>query len=214
METRKIPKFCYELLRKQFVIDEQAEEVIDLFGEKEDNLFQKMVRQSDNMQEGDQEGDGEERVDKARPDLISQVVDLMLRQDHLEQLATELQSSRDSDSKSTLRQLFRSALPVLDSFDRIMQMVQKQPPTPEVQNWIKSVSSVQSRLQQTLERFGLRCMDPLGKKVNLDRHEVVEVIHTDSIPDETVVEVRQKGYMFDNKIIRDARVVVAQEERR
>ena len=52
-------------------------------------------------------------------------------------------------------------------------------------------------------------MDPIGKKVNLDRHEVVEVIYNDSIPDETVVEVRQKGYIFEGKVLRDARVVVA-----
>jgi molecular chaperone GrpE (heat shock protein) len=47
----------------------------------------------------------------------------------------------------------------------------------------------------------------------LDRHEVVEVLHTNSIPDETIVEVRQKGYTLNGKIIRDAKVVVAQNER-
>ena len=54
----------------------------------------------------------------------------------------------------------------------------------------------------------------VGKLVNLERHEVVEVINTESVPDETVVEVRQKGYLYKNRVLRDARVVVAKNERR
>jgi molecular chaperone GrpE (heat shock protein) len=54
-------------------------------------------------------------------------------------------------------------------------------------------------------------VNPIGQKVDLDRHEVVEVIRTEGVPDETIVEVRQKGYTFNGKTLRDARVVVAKK---
>jgi molecular chaperone GrpE len=83
-----------------------------------------------------------------------------------------------------------------------------------VHNWLKSIAVIQSRMLQLFERFGLRTMDPVGQRIDLDRHEVIEVLRTDSLPDETIVEVRQKGYIFDGKVLRDARVVVAKNDRK
>ena len=126
-------------------------------------------------------------------------------------LADELRTRGDQTSTENLTRFFRTALSTLDGFDRVMHLAERHPPSPELQNWLASVAGIQSRITQLIERFGLRALDPNGQKVDLDRHEVVEVIHTDSVPDETIVEVRQKGYMFEGKVLRDARVVVAKQ---
>ena len=56
-------------------------------------------------------------------------------------------------------------------------------------------------------------MDTIGKPVDLDRHEVVEYRRSDEYTHNTVITERQKGYVFRNKIIRDAKVVVSHNER-
>jgi len=193
----RLPRFFLDTLRREFVIDEKPQPVLRL-------------------PRTGREG----RVSLDRPgqevrwDFYSQMSHLILEQDRLRALTEELRSRGESTVGENLERLFRQALPLMDSFDRIIISAQRQPPTEELQNWLKTISSMQARLIGLYEKFGLRTMDPVGKKVNLDRHEVVEVLHTDGLPDETVVEVRQKGYIYNNKIIRDAQVVVAQNQGR
>jgi molecular chaperone GrpE len=145
-------------------------------------------------------------------DLSSQVASLLREQERLEHLAHHLKTQRDDPGREELQKFLRSSLTVLDGFDRVTQMAQALPPSQEVHNWLKSVEAIQSRMVGLCERFGLRAMDPVGKPVDLDEHEVIEVLNTNSISDETVVEVRQKGYLLDGRILRDAQVVVAKNE--
>ncbi len=188
------------LLGREFVIDEPRETVLDL----EDDFADRRARIHPGSH-GGKEGES---------DLFSQVAALLVDQERLRNLADELENRTSVPTQQEFRKFFKSFLTVLDSFDRVIQMAEESELTEDMQNWLKSVALIQSRMLEVLKRYGLRTMDPLGKTVDLDRHEVVEVHYTDSIPDETVVEVRQKGYIFDDKVLRDAQVVVAKNERR
>jgi molecular chaperone GrpE (heat shock protein) len=206
MRAPKIPSYYKETLRKEFVVDEPREDVLDLRDKAGEGV---------RFPPGRDLFPGEERHAKSgKSDLLTQISDMFLEQERLERVAREWESQSQKTTQEGYQRFFRAALPLLDSFDRVIQMAAMQPPSPEMQNWLNNVASVQSRMTQLFERFGLRVMDPVGKRVNLERHEVVEVIHTDSIPDETIVEVRQKGYIFESRVLRDAQVVVAQNERR
>ncbi len=185
-----------QLFGKEFVIDEDREEVFE-------NL---VPRRGGKTPSPDITAHEQE-------DLLEQVCDMLGEQERLEALAASLRSQSKQPDRAELKRFFKSAVQLLDGFDRILTMSEQLSPTEEVQNWLKSVASLQSRMMKTFERFGLRAMDPLGKRVDLDRHEVVDVHRTDSMPDETVVEVRQKGYIFEGKVLRDAQVVVAKNER-
>lgn len=158
---------------------------------------------------------GEAGPDRAaEQDLLRQIADLLLEQDRLSELNRELQTSQGTGSSVDMRRFFKRALPSLDSIDRVLHLYEMQEnPSEELTNWMKTIAGLRSRMTDLFENFGLRAMDPVGKTVNLDRHEVVDVVYAESIPDETVVEVRQKGYIFDGKVLRDAKVVVAKNNR-
>ena len=53
----------------------------------------------------------------------------------------------------------------------------------------------------------------MGKKVDLNLHEVVEYRASADHPNDTVIGERQKGYVLRGKLLRDAKVVVAYNER-
>ena len=80
-------------------------------------------------------------------------------------------------------------------------------------NWLRSVEGIQERVLSALERQGLEVVNPLGLGVDLNRDEVVEYRPTQAEPGDTVLEVRRRGYRFRGKMIRDAQVVVAHNER-
>jgi molecular chaperone GrpE len=201
MNATSVPRFFKDILKKEFVIDEPSEIVFNQQAEERlSRLFSERRKRA--------ECGGEEK-----PDLLGEITDILTERDRLERINEDLRRQNEESKTGSVEPIVRSALPILDGYDRVIQLALKHPPSEEVQNWINTLATMQTKMLQTYEKYGLRVMDPVGKKVNLDRHEVVEVLHTNSIPDETIVEVRQKGYTLNGKIIRDAKVVVAQNER-
>jgi molecular chaperone GrpE len=64
-------------------------------------------------------------------------------------------------------------------------------------------------LGQVLEKFGVEEINPEGEPFNPDRHEAVSTLQSAEAEPDTVVEVMQKGYLLNERVVRPAMVVVA-----
>lgn len=64
-------------------------------------------------------------------------------------------------------------------------------------------------LGQVMEKFGVEEVNPEGDPFNPERHEAVATRETGSVEADTVVEVMQKGYLLNERVVRPAMVVVA-----
>jgi molecular chaperone GrpE (heat shock protein) len=98
-----------------------------------------------------------------------------------------------------------------DAMERILQMGENDPDIRQnevLQNWLRMVEGVYRRLRNIMEREGMAAVDSLGKPLDLDLHEVVEVRGEGKQGSEVVVEERAKAYVYDNRVIRDAKVIV------
>jgi molecular chaperone GrpE (heat shock protein) len=116
---------------------------------------------------------------------------------------------REGGDGGELEKLIRRILPVLDGFERILESGRDYPEGHEIANWLKSVEGLHFRLKNLLEKFGLFGIEAIGQPVNLDLHEVVEYRPSPDHEPDTVIAVRQRGYVFLGRLIRDAQVVVA-----
>ena len=56
---------------------------------------------------------------------------------------------------------------------------------------------------------GLAPIDAVGKKFDPYRHEALFQVKTESLEEDTVAEEIQKGYLFNSRVIRPAKVAVA-----
>lgn len=65
------------------------------------------------------------------------------------------------------------------------------------------------QLLKTLEQFGVEAVDPQGEPFDPERHEAVSMQPSDSVADESVIAVMQKGYLMQGRLLRAARVVVS-----
>jgi molecular chaperone GrpE len=149
--------------------------------------------------------------DENREDLVQLISRVLVENDRLQDLTVELE--KRSAAPAELEKFLKSLLPTLDSFDRVLHLARSHPPSEEVDNWLKSVESIYFRLLTMLEGYGLFQLKAMGKKVDLNLHEVVEYRASDSHPTDVVISERQKGYVFRGKLLRDAKVVVAYNER-
>jgi molecular chaperone GrpE len=62
----------------------------------------------------------------------------------------------------------------------------------------------------TLSKYGVQVIDPAGEEFNPELHEAVGVIDDPDTPSGHVAKVMQRGYTIDGRVIRPARVLVAQ----
>ncbi|AXA36314.1 Heat shock protein GrpE [Candidatus Sumerlaea chitinivorans] len=150
--------------------------------------------------------------EEGRRDLLEAVSASLLEIERLQDLTEQLKHR--SAQPEELEKFMRSILPTLDAFERVLSLARTYPKSEEIDNWLKAVESIYFRLLSMLENYGLYQLKCVGKKVDLNLHEVVEYRPSTEHPDETVIAERQKGYVFRGKLLRDAKVVVAYNERR
>ena len=105
--------------------------------------------------------------------------------------------------------LIGEMLPVLDSFG--MAFANKEAWEKVDKNWRTGVEYIYSQLISTLERFGVKLIDPKSQKFDPNYHISIESVPvTDKAQDGVIVEVVQKGYELNGKAIRAPKVKVGE----
>ena len=66
-------------------------------------------------------------------------------------------------------------------------------------------------LKTTLERFGISEVDPEGEPFDPELHEAMSIMPAPNAEPGSVVQVVQKGYALNDRLLRPARVIVAAE---
>jgi molecular chaperone GrpE len=152
----------------------------------------------------------EERAEPA--DLRTLISEIMVENERLVALTSKLK--QETEQSEEIVEFVKGMLPFLDNFERVLGMARNRLHSPELDTWLKSVEALYFRIVRILEKYGLIHMEVVGQTVNLDYHDVVEYRPTMDYPHNTVMKERQKGYVFRGRLIRDAKVVVAYNERR
>lgn len=96
-------------------------------------------------------------------------------------------------------------LPVLDDFERAISALSADKNNPA----FEGVNLIHNKLKAILEQKGLKAMDAIGKPFNVDLHDALtQMPATNNKQKDTVMDVMEKGYFLDDKVIRHAKVVV------
>jgi molecular chaperone GrpE len=161
---------------------------------------ERVVLPSSNEQEEEQTG------------LRTMITQVLLEREELTQLTNKLMQSKPD--KGEILPLMKKLIPFLDSLERILYLGRSYPQTEEIANWLTSVEGLYFRISNTLEQFGLKAIDAVGKPVDLNCQEVVEYIPSRDHGHNHVIKERLKGYYYHGKLLRDAQVVVANNPER
>jgi molecular chaperone GrpE len=97
----------------------------------------------------------------------------------------------------------RSLLPVLDSFERALQV------KAEAGDFRSGVELIYKQLQDALSKLGVRRVPAKGERFDPHHHEAIELVETADAPDHEVLEELQHGYKLKERLLRPAMVKVA-----
>lgn len=111
-------------------------------------------------------------------------------------------------TKSAGESLLVNLLPVMDDFDRAIQLMES---SADVKGMQEGLKLIYGKMKDFLKQNGVKEIEALNKEFDTDLHEAVTKIPA---PEKKmkgkVVDVVQKGYYLNDKIIRYSKVVVGE----
>ena len=136
----------------------------------------------------------------------------------VEQMAVSIQVRERAEGKvfrkDPREDFVLTVLPVLDGFERLFSISgESESQESEIlKNWLKAIESLYKRMLKSLQRIGVEPVESLGKALDLEVHEVARVVLTEEHPTGTILEEIERGYWFNGKVLRAAKVAVAKNE--
>ncbi|MDI3534438.1 MAG: molecular chaperone GrpE [Thermosediminibacterales bacterium] len=113
---------------------------------------------------------------------------------------------RQEMSLYILEDLVSQLLPVVDNFERALDSAKS---TGENESLLNGLNMIFKQIKGIMEKNGVKEIEAKEKEFNPRLHEAVMQEETDKYPSNTVIEVLQKGYTLNNKVIRPSLVKVA-----
>ena len=154
----------------------------------------------------------EKALEEAKAQLEEQKVQYAELNDKFVRLFSEFDNYKKRTAKEKVEMMvtasegvIKDLLPVLDDFERALQNMEKNGNEADLQG----VTLIFNKLKNALKAKGLEEIEAMDAEFNTDEHEALTMIPA---PDESkknkVLDVIQKGYKLNGKVIRYARVVV------
>lgn len=149
-----------------------------------------------------------EVVSKEEYDSVAE--ELKVHQDRQLRLAAEFDNYR----KRTAREretLFRDAMAstvgeFLSVYDNLLRALEN--PTKD-EAYKKGIEMIYCELCETLKKLNVKEIDPIDESFDPNLHNAVMHVEDDTVGENIVVQVLQKGFMLGDKVIRHAMVKVA-----
>jgi molecular chaperone GrpE len=134
--------------------------------------------------------------------------------DQMMRLRAEIENNlkraeRDIESahKYALKNFVENLLPVIDSME--MGQVAAGADNATLESIREGSALTMSMFVQVLEKNGLEQIDPLGEKFDPERHQAISMTASENAESNSVIEVMQKGFLLNDRLVRPAMVVVA-----
>lgn len=174
--------------------------------QQEENISEKLEQN-----EGSNEG-FDEKAEIKIAELEAQVKDW---QDKLLRKAAEFENYKrrtENDQFNLINYAAESfiikLLPIVDDFERSMEHIDDIENNKSVKDGIKLVYD---KLIRVLNEQGIRKMQTKGEPFNVEYHDALMQKKDDSVPSHTVLEEVETGYLYKDKVIRHAKVIVSEE---
>ena len=122
-------------------------------------------------------------------------------------------SARDVENarKYGVERLIAAILPVRDSLEAALKAATEADPASfELETILEGERATLRLLDQALEAVGVDEIDPDGQPFDPEHHEAMSMLPSATAEPNSVVAVVQKGYAVHGRVVRPARVVVAQ----
>ena len=109
--------------------------------------------------------------------------------------------------KYALKTFIENLLPIIDSMEMGQQAAVAG--NASLDSIREGMDMTMNMFVQVLEKHGLEQIDPIGHAFDPEKHQAISMLDHEEAESNTVVEVMQKGFSLNERLVRPAMVVVA-----
>ncbi len=99
-------------------------------------------------------------------------------------------------------------LPVVDDFERSLQHIDS---SKDVDSIKQGVKLIYDKLMKVLDEQGVKKIESVGQPFNVNFHEALLQRKAEEAAPHTVLDEIEKGYMYKDRVIRHAKVIVSED---
>lgn len=151
--------------------------------------------------------DGENQVEELQQKLITLGEQLLREQAEMQNVRRRAQRDVESAHKYALEKFASELLAIVDNLERALAAIDADD---------KAQKAVAEGLELTLksfigvlEKYNVVAVEPKGQPFDADLHQAVSMVPNSEVEPNTVINVFQKGYTLNGRLIRPAMVVVS-----
>jgi molecular chaperone GrpE len=99
-------------------------------------------------------------------------------------------------------------LPIIDDFERSMKHIDG---TNDIDSVKEGMGLIYDKFVKLLDEQGIKKIESKGKPFDVNYHEAVMQQKAENVPPHTVLEEIECGYLYKDKVIRHAKVIVSED---
>lgn len=161
--------------------------------------------------EEDSDGDAAVEIDELEQARLEaeEAKDKLLRlAADFENYKRRMERDRGLSLKYAEERILKELLPSIDNLERAIEQGRK---TDNAEDLLAGVELTYKGMVSSLEKFELIPMESIGEPFDPNYHEALAMEETDDVDPNHVLREFEKGYMFKDKLIRPAKVVVSKK---
>src|ERR1035438_3349908 len=136
--------------------------------------------------------------------------------DRLARLQAEFDNFRKRSMKEqqdfrdyALAEALKSLLPILDSLDRALKTS-----ATSVQEYLSGIELIDKQFHDALSKLGVEPVPAECEHFDPNLHQAVQMVDTDEVKDNHVIDELQRGYRIKDRLLRPAMVRVAHNSKK
>ncbi|WP_242637556.1 nucleotide exchange factor GrpE [Desulfobacter hydrogenophilus] len=123
----------------------------------------------------------------------------------LENTKKRLARSSAQEVEAEKEALLRDVLPVADGLDLAVMHTSREEDSRDL---LQGIELIRNILNKFFIKYDVKTIDAWGKQFDPKLHQAIGVMRHPKFPPNTVVRVEQKGYLYSDKLLRPAQVLV------
>ena len=129
----------------------------------------------------------------------------------MENLRRRTEREKADTARYAISNFARDVLTISDNLKRVIEHVPADAASedPALKSFLEGVELTERELLNTMERHGVTTIEPLGQRFDPNSQQAMYEVPNAEVPDGTVVEVMQAGYMIGDRCLRPALVAVS-----
>jgi molecular chaperone GrpE len=144
-------------------------------------------------------------LDAAREQLVQQREQVLRAAAELDNIRKRATRDVEQAHRYALEKFVQEVLPAVDGLEMAVATSAKA----DVASLASGQQATLKLLQKALERFAVVTLDPQGEPFDPARHEAMAMQESPTAEPHSVLQVVQRGYELNGRLLRPARVIVA-----